>query len=321
MIYAHFNTSLTFIGTTGFSTNSANRDGGAICAETKILLKFVGIGDFIANTAYTSGGAISIHDHVVISFTGTINFNSNSAMKGGAISANRNSKLTFDGNIRYINNGHDSTNADNTVIHGGAIYLALNSTISILPNTTVHWENNHATLGGAIYVSDVNPLIYCTPIAPFIVAYVPREECFVQLPGQSLSKGIDINLFFKNNSADNAGSVLHGGAIDNCKIHVIGLNLYFTSGDVFDMLFQYEADTDYSTTSKISSDALHICVCKNNFPHCRGSDYYNIPYPVYPGETFQLSVLTVTVGQRHGTVFSTVRSTAITNSIDSHSCS
>ena len=105
---------------------------------------------------------LKLHDYVVITFTGTINFISNSAMQGGAISANRNSKMTFDGNISYTNNGHDSTNTDNKVSHGGAIYLALNSTFSILPHTTVHWENNHATLGGAIYVSDVNPLTYCT---------------------------------------------------------------------------------------------------------------------------------------------------------------
>jgi len=45
------------------------------------------------------------------------------------------------------------------------------------------------------------------------------------------------------------------------------------------------------------------------------SQSYIIPYPVYPGELFQLSVPTVTVGQRCGTVFSTVRST--TSSIDS----
>ena len=171
------------------------------------------------------------------------------------------------------------------------------------------WENNHATLGGAIYVSDTNPLIYCTPIAQFIVTYVPREECFFQIPGQSL---FNVNLFFKNNSADDAGSVLYGGAIDICKLR---LNPYFSSGDMFDMLFQYEDDTDNSTTSKISSEPLHLCVCKNNLPNCKGSRYYIIPYPVYPGELFQLSVSTVTVGQRRGTVFSTVRST--TGSIDS----
>ena len=309
VIYA-FYTSLTFIGTTGFINNTVNHDGGAIYAETKTLLKFKGISDFITNKA-PSGGAISTRN-VVLTFTGTVSFISNSAIKGGAISANRNSKLTFDGNISYTNNGPDNTNADNRDSHGGAIYLALNSTFSLLPHTTVCWENNHATLGGAIYVSDINPLIYCTQIAKFIAAYLPREECFIQLPAQSLFNGIYVNLLFKNNSADTAGSVLYGGAIDNCKLHVSGLYPYFNSGDVFDMLFQYEDDTDYST---ISSDPLRICPCKNSLPNCRGSRYYNIPYPVYPGELFQLSVPTVTVGQRSGTVFSTVRST--TASIDS----
>ena len=84
------------------------------------------------------------------------------------------------------------------------------------------------------------------------------------------------------------------------------------------MLFQYEADIDYSTTSKISSHPLHICACNNNLTDCWGIPYYNIPYPVYPGETFQFSVLIVTVGQRDRTVSSTLRSTARTNSIDSH---
>ena len=315
VISVDFNTSLTFIGTTGFSNNSANDYGGAIYAGTDTLLKFTGISGFITNKA-SRGGAILAGDFAVITFTGTINFISNSAMKGGAILANRNSKLTFDGNISYTNNGHDNINANNEVSRGGAIYLALNSIFSILPQATVCFENNHATFGGAIYVSDVNPLIYCTPIAPFIAAYVPREECFFQLSGQSLSNDLDVKLVFKNNSADDAGSVLYGGAIDNCELHVIDLDLYFSSGDVFNVLFQYEADTDYSTTSKISSDPLHICGCNNNLPVCRGIPYYNIPYPVYPGETFQLSVPIVTVGQRHGTVSSTVRSTARTNIID-----
>ena len=55
--------------------------------------------------------------------------------------------------------------------------MGIQSTLSILPNTTVHWENNHATLGGAIYVCDVSPMSYCTT-----GALVPKEECFFQLP-------------------------------------------------------------------------------------------------------------------------------------------
>ena len=169
-------------------------------------MKFIGISNFITTKA-PSGGAISTYDYVIITFTGTISFISNSAMQGEAISANCIRKLTFDRNISYTNNGHANTNANNEVSRGGAIYLALNSTFSILPHTTVCWENNHATLGGAIYVSDINPLIDCTQIAQYIAAYVPREECFFQLPGQGLFNGIYVNLLFKNDSADDAGSV------------------------------------------------------------------------------------------------------------------
>ena len=70
-----------------------------------------------------------------------------------------------------------------------------------------------------------------------IARYIQKEECFFQLAGQKLSDdGLDLQLDFKNNSADDAGSVLYGGAIDNCKL--TGLDPHH-SGEVFDMLVQY----------------------------------------------------------------------------------
>ena len=87
--------------------------------------------------------------------------------------------------------------------------------------------------------------------------------------------------------------MLYGGAIDNCKL-THGLESH-SSGEVFDMIV-YSNDTDYNTTSNISSDPLQICLCENNLPDCSEE----FPRKVYPGETFQVSV--VAVGQRHGTV-------------------
>ena len=80
-------------------------------------------------------------------------------------------------------------------------------------NTTVCFENNRANLGGAIYVYDANPHIYCTQNAS-----VPKQKCFFQFefPGQNLSSDHDVHLVFKNNSADTAGSALYGGAVDHC---------------------------------------------------------------------------------------------------------
>ena len=139
---------------------------------------------------------------------------------------NTNNTLTFNGTIYFTNNGHFGKGVSqvNGYNYGGGVFMGLISTFSILPNTTVYWENNHASVGGAIYVIDVSPTTsYCTLLGP----YGAKEECFFQLPGQNLSNGIDVRLVFKNNSADIAGSVLYGGEIDNCKL-THGLDSYTT---------------------------------------------------------------------------------------------
>ena len=53
----------------------------------------------------------------------------------------------------------------------------------------------------------------------------------------------------------------------------------------------------------ISTAYTSRCYCENNLPDC-GDSLYHFPHTVYPGETFQVSV--VAVGQRDGTVPSRV---------------
>ena len=309
-IYASGITVLSFNGTNNFITNTAKGveggHGGAIYASDNTVVRFNGTNNFINNSAYYGsgdGGVIYTSNNTLLSVNGTSNFINNSATsRGGAICANTNNSLTFNGIITFSNNGYnrDGTDALNVgTVYGGGVFLGLKSTFSILPNTTMYWENNHAALGGAIYVTDVSPLSYCTSAAKF----VPKGECFFQLPGQTL---IDVQLIFKNNSADFAGSVLYGGVIDNCKL--TGINSH-SSGEVFDMISHI--DNDYSTTSKISSDPFRICSCGNHYKipvcHHEKDSLYFIDLDAYPGETFQVSL--VAVGQRDGTAPSTVRST------------
>ena len=107
---------------------------------------------------------------------------------------------------------------------------------------------------------------------------------------------MDVQLVFMNNSADAAGNVLYSGAIDNC-ILTHGLDSSI-SGEVFDMIL-HNCDTEYNTTLSISSVPHQICKCENNLPDCSlRQDLFQ--RQVYPGETFQVSV--VAVGQRKGTV-------------------
>ena len=187
-IYASDNTVLNFNGTNNFTNNLADNYGGAIYTSNNTVLRFSGISNFINNSAGypgldksgTGGGAICTYDNTVISFDGINNFINNSAGQGGAfftfLCITSNVVLSFNGTNNFINNSavggggaiymfngkltfNGTTNFTNNVcigrvdvnrrtIGGGAV-MGLNCTFSILPNTTVYWENNHATVGGA----------------------------------------------------------------------------------------------------------------------------------------------------------------------------
>ena len=282
VINAGSNTSLNFNGTSNFNNNSAVIVGGAIYTSDNVSMNFNGTSTFNNNSAIVGGGAIYTESNVqaLVSFKGLSNFGGNVAKQGGAIFASDTTPI-FEGKINFTNNGNQNSS-------GGGVHLSYNSTFLISPNTTVYWDNNHALSGGAIYVDDsANPFIYCTQVEK-----CAPNECFFQLPGQNLSSGLNVQLVFKNNSADDAGGVLYGGAVDNCRL-THGLDLY-SSGEVFDMVVHIEDD---NTTSSISSEPFRICQCENNLPNCRKSC---VPKTVYPGETFTVSV--VAVGQRNGTV-------------------
>ena len=210
----------------------------------------------------------------------------NSALVGGAICSERNTTLTFSGIIYLTKNGEVNT-FNGYTIGGGGVYLGLNLLSPFYPTplcigrTILHvLEELSMLLMRALQVT----------VLQLLHAYIPQEECFFQLPGQNLFNGIDVNFVFKNNFAGGAGSVLYGDAIDNC-ILTHGLDSH-SSGKVFDMIVQNN-DTDYNTTSTISSDPLHICYCENSLLDCSAS-LYHFPRTAYPGETFQVSVVTVT---------------------------
>jgi len=280
------NCTLSSTGTINFIGNSAENGGAIYAHETTV--SFSGTNNYRLNSASAygaGGGAIYTSKSSMINFTGSSNFDSNFAPYGGAIYAYVNATLIFNGTVSFTNNGHGLNTTE--MNYGGGIYIAINSTFSILPNTTINWENNYASLGGAIYVHD-SPFIYCTEIVTCI--RLPKEECFFQLPGLNLSDGVDVQLVFKNNSADGAGSVLYGGAIDNCRLTGLDSN---SSGEVFDSMVV----ENNNTLPTISSDAFSVCPCKGNYhPDC----YSNAACSVYPGETFYVSV--AACGQRNGTV-------------------
>ena len=293
------NSTLRLNGANNFINNSAPIAGvgGAIATTNNSVLVLNGTNKFINNSAGT-GGAIYSEINVVLRFDGTNSFINNSATnRGGAIYSVINSTLVFNGTIYFTHN-----KVGGAAGYGGGLCLEQKSTFSISPNALVYWENNHAAVfGGAIYFGDYSPFSYCVS-SDDPGSYIAKEECFFQPTGQNLSSGSDAQLIFKSNSADVAGNVLFGGVVDNCQL--TGLYSNDSSGKVFDML----VNTDDNTNSNISSHPFHVCRCENNLPNCSES-VYDVPYTVYPGETFQISV--VAAGQRYGTVPTTVRSISV----------
>ena len=285
-MFAH-TSSLHFNGTNNFTNNSAQSQniggyGGVICA-VYTSLSFTGTSNFKQNSA-TAGGAICAYSNCTLSITGTSNFSSNSAREGGAISLFYNINMTFDGNISFTNNGDSTSGA---ISFGGGMYL-FDSTISIMPDTTVYWNNNSASLGGAIYVLDqTNPLSYCPQIGNSVIIINDIIRCFYQLSGGDFSH--NTRLVFRNNSAEREGSALYGDAINKCRLDS------YPYDSMFDTIFEIEYG---NKNSEIYPNPLRICPCQHNHPNCSNLNIYKT---VYPGETFQVPVV---ASGRQNTTFS-----------------
>ena len=137
--------------------------------------------------------------------------------------------------------------------------MGVKGTLSMLPDTTVFWNNNHATYGGAIYVTDVSPVGYCTSFA----AYVSKKIAFFNFLVRICPMVLTSNLFSWTIWLMLPEVFLYRGVIDNCK--VTDLDSY-SSGEVFDKIAHNE---DESITSRhiILSVLLRICPCNNSYPY------------------------------------------------------
>ena len=216
-----------------------------------------------------------------VTFLGDTVFAQNYGIRGaGAIYA-RSSTVIFQGNMEFVNN---------TGYNGGALALSAGSEIVIGRFAHLKFIGNHAKhFGGAIYVDNANHDVFST----FLTI-----SCFYKL-ADTFNTSVIPHILVENNTADYAGSALYGGWIDFCTIER-QRDRWFT-GPGFDSLFQVkERELD---SSVIASNPLRVCLCIDSRPECSITQY-NIS--VYPGTTIQIPA--VAVGQRFGTVPSTVNS-------------
>ena len=255
--------------------------GGAMFIDKSVVV----LGNIsIESNIATYGGGVCVLGSGV-SFKELADFANNHADdSGGAVYAIENSRLYFEGtsNFKY-----------NTAAKGGGLYLADNSLCFFAATALQLYFQNYATKnGGAIYVSDTTPSVYCDRNSAIenIQSY-----CFFQVQADEMlffQSQVQTIVYFSNNTANLGGGDLYGGTVDNCVQSRITTCLNFcdfqSSGDVFNTMTTGELD--------IASVPLKVCSCKHQTP-----DYSRSPsVELFPGENFNVSV--AVFGQRDATV-------------------
>ena len=180
------------------------------------------------------------------------------------------SSLYFTGNVKFINN---------TNTNGGALYL-VSSTVSFEAPANFTFLNNSALYrGGAVLVNE-DPII---------------RKCiflFNDTNGTLLDPGI--HLYFDYSYAGEAGNVLYGGHIEGCSVDCSLIPKYCSmSNSMLDILnaTTYLGNNNGNMSAMISSDPFAVLTCSNNTP----IDSLDTQSPVtaYPGQTLNISIITI----------------------------
>ena len=238
----------------------------------------------VENNIATYGGGICVFGSTV-SFDGLADFVNNHAEdSGGAVYAIDGSQLYFEGTSSF---------KYNTALNGGGLYLADSSLCYFSVTARQLYSQNYArNTGGAIYVSDTTPSVYCDENS---ASEDLKSLCFFQVQTDKMlffQSEIQTMISFSNNTANVGGGDLYGGTIDNCKLSRINICLYIcefqSSGDVFNTITTGELD--------IASVPLRVCYCEHQTPDCSQS----LAVELYPGENFDVFV--TVFGQRNATV-------------------
>ena len=306
-----------------FSNNTAQLMGGVIFCTASSKLSIQKNHRVWNNTAQYGGGVAAIDCQLTLA--GNTSFKNNTATYGGGLYADGshlhisgwtnfiNNSATKDGGGAYASKSLFSTEQgftfqENSALNnGGGMMLTGGSKIYLQPNAYLNFTSNSAKQrGGALMIQESISLSFCDELS---CKFVIGTDCFFQIqtetnydthtPISEITELHNIRIYFRSNTALEAGTTLYGSSIDYCSLTCVNQHgqvndsnspyLCPISGKIFDYITSYES-------LDISSDPLYICTCNDNETVCSSSD---ITMTVYPGGTITVPVLAH--GQRNGT--------------------
>jgi len=230
---------------------------------------------------YNFASVVALHNTRQVDFVGTAIFEDN---KGTAIYLHS-SIVSFKGVFQFNNNYANS---------GAALGIYSSSFVLVHEGTNMSFVNNTARRkGGAVYVDDLYGIPVTLAKVCFFQYFSPRGNFDHNITG------IDIRVYFINNSAVEAGSSIFSQVLDVCSWLP---NAAFQTALPLDVNIEliFLADED---GRQISSDAFDVCFCTpNNYTDdfegmCTMAQFYA---QIYPGEIINVTV--IGTGERYGPV-------------------
>ena len=163
--------------------------------------------------------------------------------------------------------GYNIISNNTTPYAGGGLVVNNSGYATTEKHGTVIFINNTATKGGALYSNSNNPhsLAWSLNICTF-----PKFKAF-----------------FQNNTSHITGDNLYGGLFHNCWLQ----KAYMVIRNFKDVLNCYTIAYKSQAYTSVSSDPIGVCLCNQH----NVIDYYSNPNPivVYPGQSFNISLITV----------------------------
>ena len=301
--------------------NNHAENGGAIYV-TQSKVNILGRIKLTNNSATGSGGGIYLYQSELNCQKDSIlELNGNNATrKGGGIHAiSSQIKVNFNSTTQYI--GSTIHFIGNKATQGGGISLEMTSSFHILRDNTqllsistkslyvVHFTDNQADLGGAVYVADDTNPATCANI---LNRTYSTTECFLQtLALRGKSTVMLSNIEFVQNRAKISGNSLFGGLLDRCTVSPFSETYEeHILHDEYKNLIGLPQGVAYLTLvsnihdfQQISSEPVQLHYCTSNKPD---PTYQGPHINIRAGETFSITI--AAIDQVNHTVEATVRS-------------
>ena len=288
-------------GEISISHNTATWGGGIYFYQSE--LNVFGKAEIVGNRAFERGGGIYAVGSIVRLMKGSLHLKQNIAIKdGGGMYLKTHSKI-------YVVKTNPECRNRSALIHCFGSDCTCNDN-----NETwlaLKFTENHAYLGGALYVTDDTNSDTCAANT------TSTSNCFFQ---SLVAYGIHIdpavhphtlNTYFVNNSASEAGGTIFGGLLDRCYVNNFAEVFEYYSHPISALSYL----TEYNVTnleqeniqSEISSFPVRVCFCQNNKPDC---SYRPQALQIRKGERFAVSV--VAVDQVNNTISNTTVYSSVT---------